>query len=254
MICCTPSYGQTLSEEMQKRGIAPEELNLQYAVLGAEPWTESIRKEVEKGLGVVATNIYGLSEIIGPGVSQEPWDEKGRGSHVWEDHFYAEVVDPDTGEPLPYGQDGVLVFTTLTKEAFPVLRYWTNDICSLHYDPDSKRTHIKMSAIKGRADDMLIIRGVNVFHTQVEALLTDFPELAPHYQLIISRESTMDEVLVKVELDEAHLDAAKEGLGRAFQKKIKDNIGISTKIEIVEPGHIPRSAGGKLSRIVDLRK
>jgi len=167
VMCCTPSYAQTLSEEFAKRGIATKDLAVQFAILGAEPWTEAIRDQVEAGLNVTATNIYGLSEIIGPGVSQEDFEEKGSGSYVWEDHFFPEVVDKETGQPLPNGEEGVLVFTTLTKEAFPLLRYWTNDICSLHYDSNAKRTHIKMSSIKGRSDDMLIIRGVNLFQLSV---------------------------------------------------------------------------------------
>ena len=263
VICCTPSYGQTLSEEIAKRGI--ELPKLKYAVLGAEPWTETIRSAVEKGLQVKASNIYGLSEIIGPGVSQEAVEERGTGSHVWEDHFFPEVVHPDTGEPMPEGEDGVLVFTTLTKEAFPVLRYWTNDICSLHYDPNSQRTHVKMSPIRGRADDMLIIRGVNLFHTQVESLIENIDELLPHYQLVVDRKGTMDEVAVKVEVSEAYIGQLGgtedfeghpqlKNLCQSFQKAIKDNIGLSMKVSLHPHGSIPRSAGGKLSRILDQRK
>lgn len=252
VICCTPSYAQTLAEECQKRGINSEGLAVKYAVLGAEPWTETIRSQVEAGLHVDATNIYGLSEIIGPGVSQEDVEEKGTGSYVWEDHFFPEIVDRDTGEPLPYGQEGVLVFTTLTKQAMPLLRYWTNDICSLQYDPNGKRTHIKMSTIKGRADDMLIIRGVNLFYTQVEEVIKDLDFLIPNYQLVVSREGTMDEVLVKVEVAEG-VEATNKEFARSFGQKIKDNIGISMKIELMKKGEIPMSQGGKLSRIVDLR-
>ncbi|MEM1218190.1 MAG: phenylacetate--CoA ligase [Bacteroidota bacterium] len=263
VICCTPSYAQTLGQEMQKRGIDPNTLALRYAILGAEPWTEAIRSEVEQLLPVSATNIYGLSEIIGPGVSQEDWEEKGSGSYIWEDHFFPEVVDKDTGEPLPYGQEGVLVFTTLTKQALPILRYWTNDICSIYYDPDAKRTHIKMSSIKGRADDMLIIRGVNLFHTQVEVLLEDFAEVTPNYQLIVSREGTMDQVKLALEVDQklssvsiqafAEQEAIRN-LSHQVSKRIKDNIGLSMQVELLPKDSIPRSAGGKLSRINDLRK
>lgn len=264
VICCTPSYAQTLAEECIKRGIDTNNLAVKYAILGAEPWTEIIRSQVEAGLNVTATNIYGLSEIIGPGVSQEDFEEKGTGSYIWEDHFFPEIVDKDSGEPLPHGEEGVLVFTTLTKGAMPLLRYWTNDICSLHYDKRAKRTHVKMSSIKGRADDMLIIRGVNLFHTQVEVLLEDFPELAPCYQLIVTRKKTMDEV--KLEVEVAPEISQKLG-GRGFQKKdliikltnqlsrkIKNNIGLSMQVELKEFGKIPRSVGGKLSRIKDLRK
>lgn len=269
VICCTPSYAQTLAEEIEKRGIPKDQLNLQYAILGAEPWTETIRQQVEAGLNVSATNIYGLSEIIGPGVSQEAVEEKGTGSHVWEDHFFPEVVDPETGEPLPEGKDGVLVFTTLTKEAFPVIRYWTNDICSLNYDENSQRTHIKMSPIKGRSDDMLIIRGVNLFHTQIEELIQEFENLEPYYQVVVSREKTMDDVEVKVEVANSVLRtmgvstitpeiiAEKDALQRLqgdLQQKIKNNIGLSMKVSLQAYGQIPRSQGGKLSRIVDLRE
>ena len=213
---------------------------------------------------VNATNIYGLSEIIGPGVSQEDYEEKRTGSYIWEDHFFPEVVDRDTGEPLPYGKEGVLVFTTLTKEALPLLRYWTNDICSIYYDSDAKRTHIKMSPIKGRSDDMLIIRGVNLFHTQVEALLVDMEDLAPNYQLIVTREGTMDKVTLAIEVTEQlsnqlggggfeNADKVKQ-LTRELGHRIKQNIGLTMAVDIQEYGRIPRSAGGKLSRIVDLRK
>jgi len=263
VICCTPSYAQTLGEELQKRGISHNDINLKYAILGAEPWTEAIRTQVEELLNVNATNIYGLSEIIGPGVSQEDFEEKGTGSYIWEDHFFPEVVDKDTGAPLPYGQEGVLVFTTLTKEALPILRYWTNDICSIQYDPGAKRTHIKMSPIKGRSDDMLIIRGVNLFHTQVESLLEDFEHLAPNYQLIVSREGAMDKVQLDVEVSKelsdtldgniAPSDMVKE-MTRHLERKIKDTIGLSMEVCLKGYYEIPRSQGGKLKRITDMRK
>ncbi|MEO1049583.1 MAG: phenylacetate--CoA ligase [Bacteroidota bacterium] len=269
VICCTPSYAQTLAEEISKRNLDRADFGLKYAVLGAEPWTETIRSQVEQGLGVEATNIYGLSEIIGPGVSQEDYEEKGTGSHVWEDHFFPEVIDPDSGEPLPEGKDGVLVFTTLTKEALPLLRYRTNDICSLHYDTDSKRTHIKMSQIKGRADDMIIIRGVNFFHTQIESLIDGADNLTPFYQVILTREGTMDEVELRIEVSQSRsheFQADDQGqiviqnneramhLAQAFREKIKRNIGLSMKVSLYGYDKIPRSEGGKLSRVVDLRK
>ncbi|MEM7103697.1 MAG: AMP-binding protein [Bacteroidota bacterium] len=263
VICCTPSYAQTLAGEFKKRGIPPEELALQFAVLGAEPWTEMIREEVEAGLGVVATNIYGLSEIIGPGVSQEDWEEKN-GSYVWEDHFFPEIVHPDTGEPLPEGEDGVLVFTTLTKEGMPLLRYWTNDICNLFYDTSGKRTHVKMSAIKGRADDMLIIRGVNLFPTQVEELIGETEEFAGHYQLVITRDKVLDEVELKIELEEGFYGRPEFGfepeksdgvrfLEQKLAAKIKGTIGVSMMVDVVPFEEIPRSVGGKLSRVLDKR-
>lgn len=264
VICCTPSYAQTLAEECKKRGIDTEGLAVKFAVLGAEPWTETIREQVEAGLHVTATNIYGLSEIIGPGVSQEDQEEKGRGSYIWEDHFFPEIVDRDTGEPLPYGEEGVLVFTTLTKEAMPLIRYWTNDICSIYYDKNAKRTHIKMNPIKGRSDDMLIVRGVNLFHTQVEELLQDFDDLAPNYQLIVTRKGTMDEVKLDVELEATVANKLLAAnflenetilfLKNKLQHKIKNNIGLSMQVEIKKYGTIPRSEGGKLNRVKDLRK
>ena len=267
-ICCTPSYAQTLSAEFHDRGFSPEDLNLKFAILGAEPWTEVIRNEVEVGLGVRATNIYGLSEIIGPGVSCESVEERGTGSYIWEDHFFPEVVDKDTGEPVPEGELGVLVFTTLTKEAMPLLRYWTNDITDICYTHSKSRTHIKMGPIRGRADDMLIIRGVNLFHTQIEELLKDIEEVAPHYQLVVSKSGLLDEVEVKVEISEPAMqnwelrpwdkeppehDQLKL-LSGMLGKKVKDSTGLNMRITLCAPNYLPRSAGGKLSRIVDLRK
>ncbi len=252
VICCTPSYAQTLSEEFAKRGIDSRDLALKYAILGAEPWTEAIRSQVESGLKVIATNIYGLSEIIGPGVSQEDFEEKGSGSYIWEDHFYPEVVDKKTGKTLPYGEEGVLVFTTLTKEAFPLLRYWTNDICSIYYDENAKRSHIKMSAIKGRADDMLIIRGVNLFHTQVEEIIHEFDYLSPNYCLIVERIGTMDNIQVEVEVIKG-VDSSNAALKNNLIQKIKSTIGLTMEVSLKNPGSIPRSQGGKLSRIVDKR-
>ncbi len=269
VICCTPSYAQTIAFELEKRNLSISDLNLKYAILGAEPWTDVIRKDIEDSLAVKATNIYGLSEIIGPGVSQEAYNEQGTGSYVWEDHFYPEVVDKDTGEPLPYGEEGVLVFTTLTKEAMPFLRYWTNDICSLSYDESNSRTHIKMSTIKGRADDMLIIRGVNLFHTQVEEVFKEYKQLAPNYQLIVTKEGLSDRVEVKVE---TNLEFQQElGYGNGFtkediakntklvsisnklKKNIKDTVGLSMNVTLNCYGEIPKSEGGKLKRIIDLR-
>ena len=252
VICCTPSYAQTIANECAKRNIDISRFNLKYAILGAEPWTEAIRTEIEQKLNLKATNIYGLSEIIGPGVSQEDFEEQGTGSYIWEDHFFPEIVDKDTGEPLPYGEEGVLVFTTLTKEAFPILRYWSNDICSLSYDYSKKRTHIKMSTIKGRADDMLIIRGVNLFHTQVEDVIANIEELSPNYQLIVSKQNAMDVVEVRVEVNDNDLISSEQLINK-FSKKIKDNIGLSMKINLQAIGAIPRSQGGKLNRILDKR-
>jgi len=268
VITATPSYLQTLAEEFKRRGVAPDEISLKIAIPGAEPWTEAIRKDIEEGLGVKAVNIYGLSEIIGPGVSQE-CIEAQEGSHIWEDHFLPEVVDPETGEPLPAGEKGVLVLTTLTKEALPLLRYWTGDITYLVEEPCvCGRTHVRMGPVLGRTDDMLIIRGVNVYPTQVEAVLEDIPEVVPHYQLVVRREGTLDEAVLRVELSEpvfrtiAHevlsdeiveADHALRRIRDKVRAKIKDTIGVTMKVELLAPGEAPRSAGGKLRRVVDER-
>ncbi len=252
VICCTPSYAQTLSEAFASKGIDTNDLAVKYAILGAEPWTEAIRSQVEEGLNVTATNIYGLSEIMGPGVSQEDFEEQGSGSYIWEDHFYPEVVDRDTGEVLPYGEEGVLVFTTLTKEAFPLLRYWTNDICSIYYDQHAKRTHIKMSPIRGRADDMLIIRGVNLFYTQVEEIIDQIDALSPNYRLIVDRKGTMDTVTVEVET-QYDAEVGNAEIRNDLQHRIKNTIGITMSVNLKKPLSIPRSQGGKLSRVVDKR-
>ncbi|MCX7850359.1 phenylacetate--CoA ligase [Thermus sp.] len=269
VISCTPSYAQTLAEEFRKRGVSPAELSLAYAVLGAEPWTEAIRKQVDEGLGVRSTNIYGLSEIIGPGVANECVEER-QGSHIWEDHFLPEVVDPETGEPLPEGKVGVLVLTTLTKEAMPLLRYWTGDLTFLTYAPCScGRTHVRMGPVLGRTDDMLIIRGVNVYPTQVEAVLLGIPEVEPYYQIVVRREGTLDEAELKVEVSEAFFreigqkalsdevieaDHRLHALREKVAHRIKDTIGVSMKVTLLAPGGAPRSEGGKLRRVLDLRK
>jgi phenylacetate-CoA ligase len=269
VISCTPSYAQTLAEEFRKRGVSPEALSLEYAVLGAEPWTEAIRKQVDEGLGVRSTNIYGLSEIIGPGVANECVEER-QGSHIWEDHFLPEVVDPDTGEPLPEGKVGVLVLTNLTKEAMPLLRYWTGDLTFLTYEPCAcGRTHVRMGPILGRTDDMLIIRGVNVYPTQVEAVLQGIPEVVPYYQIVVRREGTLDEAELKVEVSEdffreigekalsdevIEADHRLHALKEKVAHKIKDTIGVSMRVTLLAPGQAPRSEGGKLRRVLDLRK
>jgi phenylacetate-CoA ligase len=269
VLCCTPSYAQTLGEEFKKLGIAPVEISLKYALMGAEPWTETIRADVDASLGIRSTNLYGLSEIIGPGVSQECIEARD-GSHIWEDHFYPEVVDPTTGEPLPDGQEGVLIFTNLTKEAMPLLRYWTNDTTYLTHDPCiCGRTHVRMGPIRGRTDDMLIIRGVNLYPTQIEAVLKDIPGIAPHYQVVVQRVGTLDEVEVKVEVTETLFrEIAQETLSEDvvtanhwlhslrgnIQQKIKGTIGLNMQITLMPPGAVARSEGGKLRRTVDMRK
>ena len=268
VISCTPSYAQTLAEAMKERGIAPEETSLEVAVLGAEPWTDAIRADVEAGLGVKATNIYGLSEIIGPGVSNEDVNEQ-EGSYIWEDHFYPEILNPDTGEPVAEGEDGVLVITTLTKEALPLLRYWTGDITNLRRDVGaSGRTHARMGMIKGRSDDMIIVRGVNLYPTQIEEVLQSVPDVAMHYQLALSRQGTLDTCELRLELAQdafyrlgqevlseelLETDQYLSDLRNKVRHKIKDTVGVNVKVNLLAPGSAPRSAGGKLRRIVDER-
>ena len=236
--------------------------------MGAEPWTDAIRADVEAGLGVKATNIYGLSEIIGPGVSNEDVNEQS-GSYIWEDHFYPEILDPETLEPLPEGADGVLVITTLTKEALPLLRYWTGDITSLRREIGaSGRTHARMGMIKGRSDDMIIVRGVNLYPTQIEAVLQSVSEVAMHYQIALSRQGTLDTCELRPKLAQdtfyhmkqkggqevlseefVETDQYLRALRNKVQHKIKDTVGVNVKVDLLAP----RSAGGKLRRIVDER-
>ena len=244
VICATPSYALTLAHELASRGVSPDEVSLRLACLGAEPWTEAIRAEVDAGLGIRSTNIYGLSEIIGPGISNECVEERN-GSHVNEDHFYPEIVDPETGEPLPDGEEGVLVFTTLTKEALPLLRYWTGDVCSLSSAPCScGRTLRRMGLIKGRTDDMLIIRGVNLYPSQIEALIPRVPELTPNYLLVVTRSETLDALEVQIE---------GSGGGGELARLIKETTGCTATVTVVASGTVPRSEGGKLQRVRDLR-
>jgi phenylacetate-CoA ligase len=245
LICCTPSYALTLAQELAARGVSAEEVSLRYACLGAEPWTEAMRAEVDAGLGIRSTNIYGLSEIVGPGISNECLEERS-GSHVNEDHFYPEIVDPESGEGLAEGEAGVLVFTTLTKQALPLIRYWTGDICSLTSEPCScGRTLRRMSLIRGRVDDMLIIRGVNIYPSQIEAVIPRVPGLTANYRLVVTREQTLDELTVEVE---------GSGDGDELARLVKETTGCSVAVRIVPPGSVPRSEGGKLQRVHDLRR
>lgn len=252
VICCTPSYAQFLAQESLKRAIDPKDLNLKYAVLGAEPWTEPIRSQIEAGLDVKATNIYGLSEIIGPGVSQESVEEQGTGSYIWEDHFFPEIVDKNTGAPLPYGEEGVLVFTTLTKEALPILRYWTNDICSIQYDKNAALPYIKMATIKGRADNMLIVRGVNLFQTQIEEVLQDIEKIVPNYQIHVDRVGNLDTLCVHCEVKEG-VSIEDKLLIKQLKSQIRAKIGIASDIKLVAPFSMLQNPGGKTQRIFDVR-
>ena len=251
VISCTPSYALTLAQAFAESGIGPDEISLRYAVLGAEPWTEAMRREIDAGLGVSSSNIFGLSEVIGPGVSCECVEERA-GSHVNEDHFLPEVVDRESGEPLPEGEEGVLVFTTLTKEALPLVRYWTGDITSLSSTPCScRRTFVRMSLITGRADDMLVIRGVNVYPTQVEAALLQVPELTPNYRIVVTRSGTLDMAEVEVEVDEDVL--GDDALRSRAEQRLRESIGCSFAVTLRAPGTVPRSEGGKLQRVLDRR-
>ncbi len=249
VIACTPSYALVLADALSRRGHTPETLSLRYAVLGAEPWSETMRQEVQARLGVRATNIYGLSEIIGPGVSNEDAEEQ-RGSYLWEDHFYPEIVDPETGEVLPDGEYGVLVLTSMTRTALPLLRYWTGDITRLLPGENATgRTVRRMDAIRGRSDDMIILRGVNVYPTQIEAVLAHLSELSPHYQLVLSRSGMMDELMLRVE--STTLDGT---LRHEVVRLVKTQVGVSIACELCEVGSLPRSEGGKLRRVLDLRE
>ncbi|TGN23670.1 phenylacetate--CoA ligase family protein [Empedobacter tilapiae] len=266
-ICATPSYALTVAEEIRKRGESLDDFNLKFAILGSEPWSEALRQEVESNLNIKASNIYGLSEIIGPGVSNEDFEEQGTGSYIWEDHFFPEIVDEKTGEPVPYGQPGVLVITTLTKEALPLVRYWTGDITTLTYEHSGKRTHIKMGPIIGRADDMMIIRGVNFFHTQIADFIPEFPQLSPNYQVVLTKPKNMDAVEVGFEINPtyflekgiacdnlcAEANADIDHLISNIQKKIRDNIGLGMNVKLYQADGLPKSEGGKLNRIVDHR-
>jgi phenylacetate-CoA ligase len=252
VIACTPSYALTLAGAFAERGVAPDDLSLRLAVVGAEPWTERMREEIDSGLGVRCTNIFGLSEVLGPGVSCECEEERA-GSHVNEDHFLPEIVDRESGEPLPEGEEGVLVFTTLTKEALPLVRYWTGDISSLSSAPCScGRTLVRMGPIVGRSDDMLVVRGVNVYPSQVGAVLGRIPGLSSHFGLVVRREGTLDTVEVLVEPNVDSPCDAVSVTARAAAL-IRETIGCTMTVKLVPPGEAPRSDGGKIQRVRDLR-
>jgi phenylacetate-CoA ligase len=218
-------------------------------IFGAEPWTEAMRRDIEASAGIDAVDIYGLSEVMGPGVASECIETKD-GPVVWEDHFYPEIIDPDTGAVLPDGAEGELVFTSLSKEAMPVIRYRTRDLTRLL--PPTARSMRRMGKIVGRSDDMLIIRGVNLFPTQVEELLLKDERLAGQYQLIVTREGLLDEVQVLCELAPSAASANKDAVGRALQERIKNLVGVSTRVSVGEPGSVERSAG-KARRVIDKR-
>lgn len=256
VLTSTPSYALNLADAMAEMQIDPSSLKLRVGVFGAEPWSENMREEVERKLNLRAVDIYGLSEIIGPGVAMECLASSG-GMHIFEDHFLPEIIDPETGEVLPPGSRGELVFTTLTKEAFPLIRYRTKDISRLMYETCAcGRTLVRMEKVTGRTDDMLIIRGVNVFPSQVEHVLMGVEGVEPHYQIVVEREGNMDtmQVLVEVSEDLFSDEIRKlETLSRSIQKDIKDFLGVTCKVKLVEPKTIQRSEG-KAQRVIDKRK
>lgn len=256
VLTCTPSYALHLAEAAAEAGIAPGDLQLKYGMFGGEPWSEEMRKQIESQLNISAVDIYGLSEIIGPGVSVECMEAKN-GLHVFEDHFIPEIIDPNTGEVLPNGSQGEVVFTSITKQAFPLIRYRTRDVTSLNREPCiCGRTFVRMRKISGRTDDMLIIRGVNVFPTQIEAVLMDMREVEPHYQLVVDRFDNLDTLTVLVEVSEnAFSDEVRvlQNIERKIAKNIKEFLGVSAKVKLVEPKTIARSEG-KAQRVIDNRK
>ncbi|MCX8085178.1 MAG: phenylacetate--CoA ligase [Calditerrivibrio sp.] len=255
-ISCTPSYALNLYETAIEEGIDIKELPLRVGIFGAEPWTNEMRKEIEEKWGIDAIDIYGLSEVIGPGVSFECIEAKN-GMHINEDHFLVEVIDPDTEKSLPYGEVGELVFTSLTKEALPIIRYRTRDISRLIKEPCiCGRTFVRMEKVTGRTDDMLIIRGVNLFPSQIESILIETKGVLPHYQIIVDRVNNLDQLEVLVEVSEEFFsDEIKvlQGLGESIEKNIKDIIGITCKVRLVEPKTLERSEG-KAKRVIDKRK
>jgi len=257
-ICCTPSYALNLAEQGKAMGVDMAALKLRVGIFGAEPWSDTMRQEIENSLNIKALNIYGLSEVMGPGVAMECLEGR-RGMHIFEDHFIVETINPETGEVLPPGEAGELVFTTITKEAFPLVRYRTRDISALIPEPcRCGRTHIRMERVSGRSDDMLIIRGVNVFPSQIEAVLVGIDGLEPHYQLIVDREGTLDTLEVQVEVNERIFSDAGEvkvlqKIERRIVKDLKDYLGITAKIKLVEPKSLQRFEG-KASRVNDKRK
>ena len=249
VVMVTPSYFLVLLDEMERRGIDPAATSLQVGIFGAEPWTPDMRREIESRTGMHAVDIYGLSEVIGPGVAQECVETKD-GLHVWEDHFYPEVVDPATGAVLPDGERGELVLTSLTKEAMPVVRYRTRDLTRLL--PGTARTVRRIEKITGRSDDMLIVRGVNLFPTQVEELVLRVEGLSPHYQLVLTRPDRLDELTVRVEARTSLPAGTRDELGRRLAGLVKDTVGCTVEVDVVEPEALPRS-GGKAVRVVDRR-
>ena len=249
VIMVTPSYMLAIVDEMRRQGVDPRGTSLAVGIFGAEPWTQDLRQEIEQQLDLHAVDIYGLSEVMGPGVASECVETKD-GPHVWEDHFYPEIVDPVTGEVLPDGETGELVFTSLSKEAMPVVRYRTRDLTRLL--PGTARPMRRIEKITGRTDDMIILRGVNLFPTQIEELILRTPQLAPHFQCLLTREGRLDALTVKVERRHGVGTAAAEAAGRELSTLVKNTIGVSVTVDVIEPDGVERSMG-KMRRIVDQR-
>ena len=254
IIMVTPSYSLVIAEEFERLGIKPDEISLKVGIFGAEPWGQGMRAEIERKLGIDAIDIYGLTEVMGPGVACECIESKD-GPVIWEDHFYPEIIDPETGEVLPDGQDGELVFTSLTKEAFPVIRYRTRDLTRLL--PPTSRSFRRFDKITGRSDDMLIVRGVNVFPTQIEEQILRDQRLTGNYQIVLTRDGHMDNVEVRCEVQRELSGKLGRGtieeIARALQHHIKTIIGISTKIKVMDFDTIPRTQTGKARRVIDER-
>lgn len=251
IIMVTPSYMLNIVEEFTRQGLDPAASSLQVGIFGAEPWTDAMRREIETRAGIDAVDIYGLSEVMGPGVASECIESKD-GPVIWEDHFYPEIIDPDTGEVLPDGEEGELVFTSLTKEALPIIRYRTRDLTRLL--PPTSRAMRRMGRITGRSDDMLIIRGVNVFPSQIEELVLRMPALAPHYQLVVARDGHLDTLEVLCELRDTLLAPdAVEAQARELQHCIKTYVGVTTRVRLLPPQCIERTLTGKARRVVDAR-
>ncbi|MEK8029218.1 phenylacetate--CoA ligase PaaK [Ideonella sp. DXS29W] len=250
IIMVTPSYMQVIVEEFRRQGLDPREMSVKVGIFGAEPWTEAMRRDIEASAGIDAVDIYGLSEVMGPGVASECVESKD-GPVIWEDHFYPEIIDPETGEVLPDGAEGELVFTSLTKQAFPVIRYRTRDLTRLL--PPTSRSMRRMGKIVGRSDDMLIIRGVNMFPTQVEELVLQTEGLSGQYQIVVTRDGNLDEVQVITEVLPSHQQVDRDALGRQLESRIKTLIGVSTRVQVGLPDSIERTLVGKARRVVDKR-
>ncbi len=250
IIMVTPSYMQVIIEEFRRQGKDPRSMSLTVGIFGAEPWTDAMRAAIEQGAALDAVDIYGLSEVMGPGVASECVETKD-GPVIWEDHFYPEIVDPVTGAVLPDGSEGELVFTTLTKEALPVIRYRTRDLTRLL--PPTARAMRRLGRIVGRSDDMLIIRGVNVFPTQIEELVLQHGQLAAHYQIVVSREGLLDDMEVRCELSPEHGSADRAAVAGLLRHRIKSLIGVSAAVQVEPPGAIERTVTGKARRVIDTR-